>query len=42
MIKRSQLNHDDAHNTFFVSPDVGRSPQIEEDEPAEVEFLSDK
>jgi len=31
--------NDDAHDNFFVDPDIGRFPQIEEDEPAEIHLI---
>jgi D-lyxose ketol-isomerase len=34
--------NDDLHDNFFVNPDVGRYPGIDEDEPAFVRLLSDK
>lgn len=34
--------NDDLHDNFFVNPDIGRYPGIEEDEPAIVRLLSDK
>ena len=34
--------NDDLHDNFFVNPDVGRYPHIEEDEPAIVRLLSDR
>ncbi len=34
--------NDDVHDNFFVNPDIGRYPGIEEDEPAVVPLLSDK
>jgi hypothetical protein len=34
--------NDDAHDNFFVNPDTGRFPEIEEDEPAKIRLLSDK
>lgn len=33
--------NDDLHDNFFVNPDIGRYPQIDEDEPALVRLLSD-
>jgi D-lyxose ketol-isomerase len=33
--------NDDLHDNFFVNPDVGRYPEIEEDEPPTVRLLSD-
>ncbi len=33
--------NDDAHDNFFVSPDIGRFPHVEEDEPALINLLSD-
>jgi D-lyxose ketol-isomerase len=33
--------NDDAHDNFFLDPNIGRYPDIEEDEPAEVRLLSD-
>lgn len=33
--------NDDAHDNFFVDPDIGRFPEVEEDVPAEVRLLSD-
>lgn len=34
--------NDDANDNFFVDPDVGRYPHVEEDEPAVVRLLSDR
>jgi D-lyxose ketol-isomerase len=34
--------NDDLHDNFFVNPDVGRYPQIEEDEPAVLRLISDR
>ncbi len=34
--------NDDAHDNFFVNPDIGRYPHVDEDEPAQVRLLSDK
>ena len=33
--------NDDLHDNFFVDPDIGRFPGIEEDEPATVRLVSD-
>jgi D-lyxose ketol-isomerase len=33
--------NDDANDNFFVSPEIGRFPHVEEDEPALVKLLSD-
>ena len=33
--------NDDANDNFFVNPDIGRFPQIEEDEPPVVRLLSE-
>jgi len=33
--------NDDLHDNFFVDPDIGRFPLVEEDEPALVRLLSD-
>lgn len=33
--------NDDANDNFFVNPDIGRFPEVEEDEPPEVRLLSD-
>lgn len=33
--------NDDVHDNFFLNPDVGRFPGIEEDEPAAVRLLSE-
>jgi D-lyxose ketol-isomerase len=33
--------NDDNHDNFFVNPDVGRYPHVDEDEPAAVKLLSD-
>ena len=33
--------NDDAHDNFFLNPEVGRFPGIEEDEPAAVRLLSE-
>lgn len=34
--------NDDLHDNFFVNPDIGRYPGIEEDEPAVLRLLSEK
>ncbi|MDZ4816634.1 MAG: D-lyxose/D-mannose family sugar isomerase [Verrucomicrobiota bacterium] len=34
--------NDDLNDNFFINPDVGRFPGIEEDEPALIKLLSDK
>ncbi len=34
--------NDDANDNFFVDPDIGRFPEVEEDEPACIRLLSDK
>lgn len=34
--------NDDAHDNFFINPDIGRFPHVEEDEPALVKLLSDR
>ncbi len=34
--------NDDQHDNFFLNPDVGRYPGIEEDEPALIDLISDK
>jgi D-lyxose ketol-isomerase len=34
--------NDDLHDNFFVNPDIGRYPHLEEDEPPLVRLLSDK
>ena len=34
--------NDDLHDNFFVNPDIGRYPKLEEDEPAVVRLVSDK
>ena len=34
--------NDDANDNFFVNPDIGRFPEVEEDEPARIRLLSDK
>lgn len=33
--------NDDLHDNFFVNPDIGRFPEIHEDEPAILKLLSD-
>ena len=33
--------NDDSNDNFFLNPDIGRYPQIEEDEPAVIKLLSD-
>lgn len=33
--------NDDLHDNFFINPDVGRFPGIEEDEPAQIHLLSE-
>jgi D-lyxose ketol-isomerase len=34
--------NDDLHDNFFVNPDIGRYPHLQEDEPALVRLVSDK
>jgi len=34
--------NDDLHDNFFVNPDIGRYPGIEEDEPALVKLVSER
>jgi D-lyxose ketol-isomerase len=34
--------NDDSNDNFFVNPDVGRFPEVEEDEPAIICLLSDR
>lgn len=34
--------NDDLHDNYFVNPDIGRYPGIEEDEPAGLRLVSDK
>jgi len=34
--------NDDANDNFFANPDIGRFPDIDEDQPAIVKLLSDK
>lgn len=34
--------NDDLHDNFFVNPDIGRFPGVEEDEPPLVKLLSDR
>ena len=34
--------NDDRHDNFFVNPDVGRFPGIDEDEPAFIKLISDQ
>ena len=34
--------NDDSNDNFFVNPDVGRFPEVEEDEPALICLLSDR
>jgi len=34
--------NDDRHDNFFVNPDVGRFPGIDEDEPARIRLISDQ
>ena len=33
--------NDDSHDNFFLNPDIGRFPGIEEDEPAAIRLLSE-
>jgi D-lyxose ketol-isomerase len=33
--------NDDAHDNFFLNPEIGRYPMIVEDEPAEIRLLSE-
>jgi len=34
--------NDDLHDNFFVNPEIGRYPHLEEDEPALLRLLSEK
>jgi len=34
--------NDDSNDNLFVNPDIGRFPNVEEDEPAAIRLLSDK
>jgi D-lyxose ketol-isomerase len=34
--------NDDRHDNFFVNPDIGRFPGVEEDEPPVVKLISDR
>ncbi|HEY9249823.1 MAG TPA: D-lyxose/D-mannose family sugar isomerase [Rariglobus sp.] len=34
--------NDDLHDNFFLDPDIGRFPGIEEDEPAAIRLVSDR
>jgi D-lyxose ketol-isomerase len=34
--------NDDLHDNFFTNPDIGRYPEVEEDEPAAIRLLSDQ
>lgn len=34
--------NDDAHDNFFTDPNIGRYPQVDEDEPAVVRLVSDR
>ena len=34
--------NDDLHDNFFVNPDVGRYPGIQEDEPPILHLISEK
>ncbi len=34
--------NDDSNDNLFVNPDIGRFPDVEEDEPAVIHLLSDK
>lgn len=34
--------NDDLHDNFFVNPDIGRYPHVEEDEPALLRLISDR
>jgi D-lyxose ketol-isomerase len=34
--------NDDLHDNFFLNPDIGRFPGIEEDEPAAIRLISEK
>ncbi len=33
--------NDDLHDNFFINPDIGRFPGIEEDEPSQIHLLSE-
>jgi D-lyxose ketol-isomerase len=34
--------NDDLHDNFFLNPDIGRFPGLEEDEPAAIRLISEK
>lgn len=34
--------NDDVHDNFFINPDIGRYPEVEEDEPPLIRLLSDR
>lgn len=42
IIGEVSTENDDANDNFFVSPDIGRFPHVEEDEVALVKLLSDQ
>jgi D-lyxose ketol-isomerase len=42
MIGEVSTENDDLHDNVFLNEDVGRYPQVEEDEPATVRLLSDR
>jgi D-lyxose ketol-isomerase len=42
IISEVSTANDDLNDNFFVNPDIGRYPSLEEDEPAILRLLSDK
>jgi D-lyxose ketol-isomerase len=41
VIGEVSTKNDDAHDNFFVDPNIGRFPEVEEDEPPLVKLVSD-
>lgn len=42
IIGEVSTKNDDAHDNFFVDPNIGRFPDVEEDEPPHVKLVSDR
>lgn len=42
VIGEVSTRNDDLHDNFFVNPDIGRFPEVDEDEPPIVPLLSDQ
>jgi D-lyxose ketol-isomerase len=42
IISEVSTANDDLHDNFFLNPDIGRFPGLEEDEPAAIRLISEK